>query len=815
MNAKLPLLGIIRAVWILCLSTFSLPSNAANWLASVQESKSLEGVTKVDIGLLQPTQLTTNFSRVGDNTYQARAELDKSVSNLDWQFVELLFEEESRFVVRVSLEGAKAKGFLLTVEFADEVEVVETKLQRNLQLVELAVVTPQVFDALIADDTGASGYAVEFLESTVLTSQSLPKVIIDSKFVYGAPLSTEAKRIGFYPTETAARVALRGIRGAHPSAHVVEVSAGEVNYASAIAFRPVGQRPGVPLPTQEPAVQTRAVTPSTIDEEDPPPKVVVEFTPELDRSLLDAARAAYLARDWPGAIDLYARAAGEPRLREEALERLGVTYERGGAPDKAQQTYENFLVEYPEGASASRVRQRLASLVGSDRQRTTFREAGRKRQKSWRTLARISQFYRQHAYEVDGTEKRIPVDALFTDISALARKQTNDGYHEARVALGHIEDFSDEDDQADRSSQPDFRVLRAHWESYVAKSRLGFKIGRQSRNRSGVLGRFDGIAVSYGLSSNVQWNVVGGNVVQSSYDDTSADRPFYGVSVDLKFLDGRVEVSPFVIEQEYDGVLDRRAVGTDLFWTTDSTVVSALIDYDLHHEALNNFYVMGAYNLNENWRVHGAYDLRRSPYLTTSNALIGQPISDLSDLEQELLNLELTDIAEDRTATSTTIRAGLDGTLSDTWSVSVDASSAKYDSTDSSIGVSGIPERTDYYLITQLRARDLVGTDSFSALQMRYQISEKSETTTLVLTNRFALFENWLIHPRLTATHRIYDGTDLEQQFVRPSLRIDYRRFKRFQLEAEVGYDWSTRETLRDDIDVTGLFFRVGYRARF
>ena len=64
-------------------------------------------------------------------------------------------------------------------------------------------------------------------------------------------------------------------------------------------------------------------------------------------------------------------------------------------------------------------------------------------------------------------------------------------------------------------------------------------------------------------------------------------------------------------------------------------------------------------------------------------------------------------------------------------------------------------------------------------------------------------------------SQRNYETSSRTQFRVKPSLRVDYSGFNRFRLEAEVGYDWNTTETIIRDIDMTGLFLRVGYRARF
>jgi hypothetical protein len=51
---------------------------------------------------------------------------------------------------------------------------------------------------------------------------------------------------------------------------------------------------------------------------------------------------------------------------------------------------------------------------------------------------------------------------------------------------------------------------------------------------------------------------------------------------------------------------------------------------------------------------------------------------------------------------------------------------------------------------------------------------------------------------------------------VLPSLRLQYRRARSFNIEFEVGYEWSSRETAAAaDLDSTGYYVRAGYRSMF
>ena len=794
---------------ILISSWVTSSAHAANWLTGISEASQSQDIVDVSARFGVPLVLTSEFVQISDGVFQASADVAVEVTDQGWQFIELEFEEDGRVIQQVKLEGSRKAGVQITLN-TQPGYTVETKPQLNTMGVRLSFIPERVLSRFAQQNSRASKdqYVVEVSVDKLLTSRSLPIDLVRNKIIYTDPVGRTNKRIGFFATETAAAVALRQVRGSFPSAKIVAVSAQENEIASVLRLFPGSNKPAAEVKPQI-ALAARAVTPDTIVEDTPEFEPSVEFVEDLDRALLDEAQKAYTDKDWPRAISLYTKASKDPALRIEALEKLGVSRERNRQHAHAKKVYQSFLDEYPDTPEAARVRQRLQSLVGATEAPPNLRNPERRTAALWKNSLLVSQFYRRYSIDIDGSDSQVPLDAVFSDISAITRKRSSSGFHEGRISFGHILDLSDND------SQRDFRLQRVSWESFFERYKTGFTLGRQSRNKSGVLGRFDGVTVTHRQSNTLQWNVVGGYIARSAYETTESQQPFYGLSADLEFADGKIEVSPFFIQQYYDGILDRQAVGSHFFWATDTSLVSALVDYDINLAAVNNLYLNGSYNLNEQWRLHGTIDQRRSPYLTTSNALIGQSYDDLSDLERDLLDMKLGDLADDRTATSTVFRIGLDGTLPGNWRLSVDASASDYSSTDTSAGVTGFPDRQDYYLSTQLRANNILGKNSYGAVQMRYQFSDNAETSTLLFNSRFAVLSDWYVYPRLMVSQRNYETSSRTQFRVKPSLRVDYSGFNRFRLEAEVGYDWNTTETITRDIDMTGLFLRVGYRARF
>ena len=70
------------------------------------------------------------------------------------------------------------------------------------------------------------------------------------------------------------------------------------------------------------------------------------------------------------------------------------------------------------------------------------------------------------------------------------------------------------------------------------------------------------------------------------------------------------------------------------------------------------------------------------------------------------------------------------------------------------------------------------------------------------------------MYPRLRYDYRDYLFTGQTQTRLLPSLRLEYRRPRLFNLELEVGYEWSRRELSTTDLDVTGYYVRAGYRSQ-
>ena len=75
----------------------------------------------------------------------------------------------------------------------------------------------------------------------------------------------------------------------------------------------------------------------------------------------------------------------------------------------------------------------------------------------------------------------------------------------------------------------------------------------------------------------------------------------------------------------------------------------ALADYDTSFHSLNAAMLLGTLQLPARWSLNFDAERRNSPILTTENALIGQPFTNLLQLEQTFTTEQIYQLARDRT----------------------------------------------------------------------------------------------------------------------------------------------------------------------
>ena len=526
------------------------------------------------------------------------------------------------------------------------------------------------------------------------------------------------------------------------------------------------------------------------------------------------ANQAMAERDYNRAIRFYTRVLEFPehQFRQSAMEYLAVAREHKGQRAHARKLYENYLAIYTEGEDAARIKQRLAALISATSEpKKKLRNEKRPSDKAaWVTYGSFSQYYRRDVSETS-TERRVNQSSLNTGIDLSARRHSNDRDLRARLTANYDYDLLDHNDDTP------LRISTLYFDAVDRNRALSSRIGRQSSSRGGVLGRFDGVILGYQLSPRSKLNVVAGYPVSTSTIDTvNSDTLFYGANLDLGTFADFWDFNLFTIEQRTQEIIDRRAIGGELRYFEANKSLMALIDYDLFFSELNTLLVIANWTLPDKTAFNTVLDLRQSPILTTSNALIGQTAETLDQLQGLYSKQEMIELARDRTADSRSYTLGVSRPLNETYQASGDVTITSLSGTPASGSVEAMADNgNDYFYSLQLAASDLLKAGDFTYLSTRYSNTFSANTTSFLLNSRFPVAAAWRVNPRIRVDYRTYKRDNSKQETLSPSVRVNYRWKRRYHFEIELGKEWVDQQLETGNESSSSYFIDAGYRLDF
>lgn len=551
--------------------------------------------------------------------------------------------------------------------------------------------------------------------------------------------------------------------------------------------------------------------------------IAVEEPTELEpiaedslKKMMRESEEAMTSGNYRRAIQLYTKVLQYANhiFLQDAQEYLGLARERNSQIAHAKAEYEKYLLLYPEGAGAERVRQRLEGiLTARSTPRAKLRKAKREEDEGkWDSEAygSFSQFYYRNVSFTDPAGKTVNQSTLSSDLDIDVRNRNNDYVIRMLFIGGYDADFLDDGDS-------DKRLSRLYLNVLDRRKNISGRIGRQSRSTGGVLGRFDGASISYQLSSSIKVDGVLGFPVNSSTSTSiETDRRFYGLSLDLGTFAEHWDFNTFIINQAVNGITDRRAVGGEIRYFQPERSFFSLVDYDIYYRALNTFLFVGNWTLPTKTTFNISLDYRKSPTLTTNNALISQSVDSINELLNTYSEDEARNLAEDRTTTTKSVTVGVSHPINHKFQLSGDLTVSKLTGTEASGGVEATPGTgNEYFFSSQIIGSSLLKDGDIAILGVRYSDTDSYNITSLNLNTRYPVKRNWRINLRLQFDYRTNNQSSGTQSTIRPSFRMDYRWKRRVRFEFEVGGEWSN-ENLSDQTDKTSAyFFNIGYRADF
>jgi len=503
---------------------------------------------------------------------------------------------------------------------------------------------------------------------------------------------------------------------------------------------------------------------------------------------------------------------------DKAQEYLALARERKGQLAHARAEYQRYLSLYPDNEGATRVRQRLAALLASGATSsqstgaTSVAQSGRaSRQSDWRLLTYFSQYYRRDANQQNDSQQIISQSALYSDVNFDARRRGERFDFSSRLSAGYRSDFLD----GNVGSGDSLRVSYAYADLADAKTGLRGRIGRQSRNTGGILGRFDGINIGYQASERILLNAVTGKPAYSASDGIDSARTFYGTSISYGPLIDGLELGLFFVQQDIEGVDDRQAVGGEFRYFGPNQSFWGLLDYDTSYEEIGSAFLQGSWRFGSRLTLHGSLDRRHSPFLSTGNALIGQPVATFKELLELYPLQEIRQFGRDRSPVSTTYTIGVSHSLAPKLQINADINQTAVDATPESGGVAATPSATYRYFSSSLVASSLLREGDVTIFGIRYSDSDTSRVISLTIDSRYPLGRTWRINPRLRVDQRQRSTRATSEWIYTPGIRVQYRRSQKFRIEFEVGKQFARQENDIIDLDRESYFVSLGYQVFF
>ncbi len=362
--------------------------------------------------------------------------------------------------------------------------------------------------------------------------------------------------------------------------------------------------------------------------------------------LVTSGRSALEAGDLDTALANLTQATSllEAPRSAEAKELLGVTRERRGQLAHAKGEYDEYLAMYPEGEGAVRVRQRLDALIASQLAklpsgRDAAGEAGRPAARGATRFAQygsVSTSYRRYIHTADSVGSLTTDSSMQLDGTYVARG--NVGSLALRGQLAGAYRF----DLLEGMDQNEARISSVFIDVSQVEGPFSALIGRQPGNTAGVLSRFDGVRLRGKLGKHWRLSIMGGMPVDYYHSlEIDTDRYLYGLSVDAEELLGGLDGQIFAVQQRAGNLVDRTALGAELRWHDDTKFISSHLDYDIDYALLNTALLVANWRATPATNLNLLFDYRKSPILTTTNALFGQTVDTLSELQDLFTNREI------------------------------------------------------------------------------------------------------------------------------------------------------------------------------
>ena len=527
--------------------------------------------------------------------------------------------------------------------------------------------------------------------------------------------------------------------------------------------------------------------------------------------LMDDATQALNQQQYTRAIDMYTRLIELPdnESKRNAMELLGLAKEKEGNITEALKIYQLYLQQYRKGDGVERVKQRIAGILTAEI-RTDVPEKKVKRKSSWRSNTYLSQNARQDTSISDGVDEPNISASMTSHMSTNGRGKISTYKIKTRLSASRQDDLDD-------ASKAKVRLSYLFVDLSDKKSGFFSSLGRQSSRGGGVLGRFDGINIGKRFGKKNSINFATGMLASPyviSLDDT---RTFNSLNLDTGPWYGYWAGSAYIVDQQSEGMTDRRAVGGLVRYGHPERNLFTLVDFDIFYNMLNILSNQFSITHNKVTTYSMLLDYRKSPPVSTRNALFNQPVHTLKELNHLYPNVDdIYGLARDRTSAYYIALFGASHQINDNFRVEGDMSKTNVPATLASGGVRATPGTDEYSFSSQIVAKDIYQKGDVSVASLRYSDTMFSTAVSVLGNTLIPLGDTWNLRPSVTYSYSEFKESSDYSVSKGFSIRIDSRQIKSFSFEFEFGVDFGTFYSPENgNFESTSKFLSAGYSLSF
>lgn len=418
--------------------------------------------------------------------------------------------------------------------------------------------------------------------------------------------------------------------------------------------------------------------------------------------------------------------------------------------------------------------------------------------------------YRGMRSKIDNQDAQTPISSLAGDLDMQMRARTDAFLWRGRVSGGYLGDQSDRGDS-------NARVSNLYLDIIHEASGAELTVGRQRTSSYGVYGYFDGASFSYPVAGFSTVTVMGGTVANTSEDAPNSDHQVYGLGTELHFPDPALRLRLYGVEQTFDGLTERRAIGGEVSWFNDFSNYLVIADYDLEFQETNNLLFNGNWNIGDTTNLALSLGYQRSPFLSATNALIGEYDVSLDQLVEGLDNgTDIYDAALERTAVSRYASLVVSQQLTDRLRMVGEvfyyelSDLPQYDPT---YETADSDANTTWGL--QVILEDALFSNDSLSTGVRYTTGDVSDGIVVYMDEKLRLADDFDLVLRLSGAQRTLSDYNQDTYTVRPAVQLYWYLRPDLMLDAEAGYEWMSQDFESENFQVQQAYMLLGLRKRF